>query len=141
MNRKWFGIATLLVAAVVLLNLSSCARSQKLEGITVTPPGTTITLGAVGEKVSTQFTALGSYIHPPETRDITSTAVWTTDSPDIIALDPTHPGLVTTTGFGCGTNLGVTASVYSDPANPSTGSVVVGSSTISVSFGSGSPCP
>src|SRR5689334_18675726 len=112
MNRKWFGIATLLVTAVVLFNLSSCARSRKLEAITVNPQGTTITLGGVGDKLGVQFTAIGSYIHPPENRDITSTAVWTTDSPDIITVDPTHPGLVTTTGFGCGTNLGVAASVY-----------------------------
>lgn len=141
MNRKWFGIAALLVAAIVLLNLSSCARSQHLVGITLSPQGTTITLGGFGEKVSTQFTAYGSYIHPPETKDVTSKAVWTTDSPSIISLSSSQPGLVTTTGLGCGTNLGVTASVYSDPSNPSAGSVVVGSATISVSFGQNIPCP
>lgn len=141
MKRRWLSIAVLLTAAAVLLNLSSCARSQKLEAITVNPQGSTITLGAVGEQVSVQFTALGTYIHPPETRDITSKAVWTTDAPGILSLDSAHPGLVTTTGTGCGTNLGVTASVYSDPANPSAGSVIVGSSTISVSFGTGSSCP
>ena len=141
MNRKWLSISALLFAAVVLLNLSSCAHSQQLVGITVTPQGTSITLGGVGQKVSTQFTALGSYIHPPETKDVTSKAVWTTDSPSIIALDPTQPGLVTTTGFGCGTNLGVTASVYSNPSNPSAGSVVVGTTTVSVTFGNGASCP
>jgi len=141
MVRKWFIIAALLVAAIGLLNLSSCARSQQLVGITVSPTGSTITLGGVGEQVQTQFTAFGSYIHPPENKDVTSTAVWNTDSPTIITLDPKHPGLVTTTGFGCGTNLGVTASIYSDPSNPSAGSVVVGSATISVSFGQGVTCP
>ena len=118
MNRKWFSIAALLVAAVVLLNLSSCARSQELVGITVTPQGSSITIAgsAPDEQVSTQFTAIGSYIHPPETKDITTKAVWTTNTPDIIAVDPGKPGLVTTTGQGCGTNLGVTASVYSNPS-------------------------
>lgn len=140
MKRKWLSVAVLLVTAVVLLNLSSCARSQQLVGITVTPQGSTITLGGVGEHISTQFTALGSYIHPPETKDLTSKAVWTTDSPTIISLDPTQPGLVTTTGEGCGTNLGVSASIYSDPANPSAGSVMVGEATMSVSF-TGATCP
>jgi len=140
MNRKWFSIAVLAVAAVALLNLSSCARSQKLVGITVTPSGSTITQN-FGQVVSTQFTALGSYIHPPETKDVTSKAVWTTNSPSIIAVDPNTPGLINTTGQGCGTNLGVTASIYSDPSNPSAGSVIVGTATISVSFGnSGSGC-
>ena len=141
MKRKWFAIAALFVAAIALLNLSSCARSQKLDAITVSPQGTTITLGGFGEQVGVQFTALGSYIHPPENRDITASAVWSTDSPDIIAVDPAHPGLVTTTGQGCGTNLGVTASVYSDPGNPSAGSVVIGRSSISVTFGTGNGCP
>ncbi len=68
MNRKWFSVAALLIAAVALLNLSSCARSQKLVGITVTPSGSTITLSGFGQVVGTQFTALGSYIHPPETK-------------------------------------------------------------------------
>ena len=140
MNRKWFSIAALLFVAIVLLNLSSCARSQQLVGITVTPQGSTITLGAVGEQISTQFTALGSYIHPPETKDVTSKVVWTTDSPTIIALDPNQPGLVTTTGEGCGTNLGVTATIYSNPSNPSAGSAVVGTSTMNVSF-AGISCP
>jgi|GEM_PF-1953325 len=140
MIRKWFSLAALFAAAIALLNLSSCARNQHLVGITVTPTGSTITQ-SFGEVVGTQFTALGSYIHPPETKDITNSAVWTTDSPSIITVDPNHPGLVNTTGQGCGTNLGVTASVYSDPGDPSAGSVVVGSATISVSFGQGSSCP
>ena len=140
MNRKWFSIAALLIAASVLLSLVSCARSQKLVSIAVSPQGTTITLTAFGQVVGTQFTALGTYIHPPETRDITSKAVWSTDTPSIITLNPSQPGLVNTTGTGCGTNLGVTASVYSNPANPSAGSVVVGSTTVNVSF-SGGTCP
>lgn len=140
MIRKWFSLAALFAAAVALFSLSSCAHNQHLVGIAVTPTGSTITQ-SFGEVVGTQFTALGTFIHPPETKDITNTAVWTTDSPSIITVDPNHPGLVNTTGQGCGTNLGVTASVYSDPGDPPAGSVVVGSATISVSFGQGSSCP
>jgi hypothetical protein len=140
MKRMWLSLAGLAVCASALLNLSSCAHSQQLVGITVTPPNSTITLTAPGQVVGTQFTAIGTYIHPPENKDVTSTAVWATDTPTIVALDPNQPGLVNTTGDGCGTNLGVTATLYSKPGDPSSGSVVVGSATINVAFASGT-CP
>ena len=136
MYRKWFAIAALVVAATSLLSLSSCARSQQLIGLTVAPTGSTITIGP-GEVVGTQFTAYGTYIHPPETRDLTKTAVWATNTPTIIAMDPNTPGLVNTTGLGCGTNLGVTATVKTN----SSGNIVVGTATMNVSFGQGINCP
>lgn len=136
MYRKWFAIAALMLAAIVLLSLSSCARSQQLVSIAVTPQGTTITQ-SFGQQVYTQFTAYGTYIHPPETRDVTKTAVWATNSPSIIALDAAVPGQFYTTGEGCGTNLGITATVQTDPS----GNVVVGTATMSVSFGTASACP
>lgn len=140
MNGKWSSIVVLMAAAALLLCQPSCARSQKLIAITVSPQGTTITQSP-GQQVTTQFTAYGSYIHPPETKDLTQKAVWSTDTPSIIEVVPGTPGLIQTTGNGCGTNLGVTASVYTDNNNPS-GNVVVGSATMNVSFGtSGSSCP
>jgi len=140
MNGKWSSIVVLMAAAALLLCQPSCARSQKLVGIVVSPQGSTITQSP-GIQVQTQFTALGTYIHPPETKDVTQKAVWKTDTPSIIQVVPGTPGLIETTGKGCGTNLGVTASIYSNPSNPSAGSVVVGSATISVSFGQGISCP
>jgi len=139
MNGKWFSTAGLVAAAVLLLSLPNCARSQQLIAVTVMPQNVTITLSEVGQQVGTQFTAYGSYIHPPVTKDLTNTAVWATDSPSIITGSSTTPGLFTTTGEGCGTNLGITASVYTDDNNPS-GNVVVGSTTMNVSFG-GTTCP
>ncbi|MGO9087270.1 MAG: hypothetical protein ACLP6G_10550 [Terriglobales bacterium] len=137
MNGKWSSIVVLVAAAALLVYQPSCARSQQLVSVAVNPQGTTITLTEVGQQVGTQFTALGTYIHPPETKDLTNKAVWATDSPSIIAVVPATPGLINTTGNGCGSNLGVTASVYTDNNNPS-GNVVVGSATMNVSFGSGS---
>ncbi|SRR5258708_3199636 len=141
MNRKWFSFAALIAAATFLFNVSSCAFNQHLVSITVSPSGSTITLTGIGQDLPTQFTALGNYIHPPETRDITTTAVWSTDTPSVIYMDTKIPGLVHATGTACGSNLGVTAKVYSDPSNPPGGSVVVGSATVSVNFGGGIPCP
>lgn len=141
MSRKWFSVIALIAAATFLLSLSSCAYNRHLVSIAVSPQGTSVILSQIGQTVGTQFTALGTYIHPPETRDITTTAVWSTNTPDVIVLDPTQPGLVNTTGTGCGTNLGVSAKVYSEPNNPSAGSVVVGTATMNVSFVPSITCP
>jgi hypothetical protein len=140
MIRKCLCLAALIATAAMLLSSASCARSQKLVGITVTPQGSSITLSEIGQLVGTQFTALGTYIHPPETRDLTKTAIWSTDAPQIITLSPTTPGLFITTGTGCGTNIGVTATVYTDNGNPS-GNVVIGTATMSVSIGTSGSCP
>ncbi len=89
MIRKWFGVIALMATAITLLTLSSCARSQKLVGITVTP--TTATFGGVGAQL--QFKAIGTYIHPPENKDVTQQATWTIDSQNLVTFGT--PGLVT----------------------------------------------
>jgi hypothetical protein len=139
MIRKLRAIALPMLLAAPFLSSLSCARSQQLVAVSVSPQGSTITLSQYGQQIQTQFTAYGTYIHPPETKDLTQKATWTTNSPSIISLSSTSPGLVTTTGTGCGTNLGVTASVYTDNNNTS-GNVVVGSAAINVQF-NGSTCP
>jgi hypothetical protein len=96
MIRKWFGVTALVFTAITLLSLASCARSQKLVGITVTP--SSATFGGVGAQL--QFKAIGTYIHPPENKDITSTAKWSIDSQNLVTFDA--PGLVTAIS-DCGT--------------------------------------
>lgn len=142
MARKLFALALLSLAAVLLLSLSSCARSQTLTAISVTPQGSTVVLNAYGQQVGTQFTAYGIYIHPAEQRDITKSATWATDTPSVIQAVSGTPGLFNTTGTGCGTNLGISATVYTDNNNMS-GNVMVGTSTITVSFSKSSnvTCP
>jgi hypothetical protein len=143
MIRKSFSFGAVVAVLILIVASLSCGYNQHLVSITISPQGSTITLSGLGQQVGTQFTAIGTYVHPPENRDLTSTAVWATDTPLIIAPDPNTPGLFNTTGTGCGTNLGITAKVYSDPSNPTAGSVVVGSATINVAFSSGSgiKCP
>ena len=98
MIRKWFGITALMVTAVMLSILSSCARSQQLVGITVSPA--TATFGGIGAQI--QFRAVGSYIHPPENKDVTQQATWAIE----YAADVHHQrsrGMLTATGdCGCG---------------------------------------
>jgi hypothetical protein len=88
MNRKrlgkWISILGLVCAGIGLLNLSSCARSTKLTGITIQPPSGTF--GAVDSTIYFQFKAFGTYIHPPKTVDITNQVSWQSDNPQVIQV-------------------------------------------------------
>ena len=136
---KLRAVRVFLVSAAVLLVLGifGCAHEQQLTSITVTPSDTTIT----GQGLELQFTALGHYIHPPESKDITSTVIWKSQADQIISfITPDKPGLATS-GFGCGTNIGISAVVYSNPNNPSSGSTVIGAATVNVSQLTDPNCP
>src|SRR5205807_291088 len=85
--------------ATVLLALSSCARNQHLVSIQVVPPGATFE----GVGAAIQFKAVGTYIHPPETKDITDQVQWSIDSQNLATVSST--GLVTATSI-CGSWTG-----------------------------------
>jgi hypothetical protein len=103
MIRKYVGVFALLISAAALLSLGSCARDQKLTGLTVQPSNATF--GGVGAQI--QFRAVASYIHPPQTKDVTQLATWTIDSQNLVTIDA--PGLVTAIN-DCGSG-NVTASI------------------------------
>jgi hypothetical protein len=126
MNRKWFSIAALMTVAISLLSVSSCGHDQKLVSIALQPSS-----GFVfeGPNATGQFTAYGTYIHPPETKDITDQVAWTINIANFATIS--QSGLITYTRTdGCGSGE-VTASVYNDPSNPSAGSVVTASAPVS----------
>jgi len=125
MKRKWLGIAVLVAIAAVLVDTPSCARDQKLVSITLSPSGGFVFpgFGATG-----QFTAYGSFIHPPETKDVTGEVVWTIDIQNFGTIN--QQGVITyQRNDGCGSGL-VNATYNNAPGNPS-GSVVVGSAPVS----------
>jgi len=125
MKGKWFSIAVLMVVGATLMSQPSCARSQQLVAITLQPSG-----GFVfeGYNAAGQFTAYGSFIHPPETKDISDKVVWTLDIANFGTI--TQTGLVTYTRTdGCGSGL-VNATYNNPPGNPS-GSVILGSAPVS----------
>ena len=124
-------------ALLLVVGIFGCAHEQQLTSITVTPSNTAIT----GQGLELQFTALGHYIHPPESKDITNTVIWKSQAEQIISfITPDKPGLATS-GFGCGTNIGISAVVYSNPNNPSSGTAVIGTATVSVTQPSDPNCP
>lgn len=129
------GALSLALATVALL---SCGNDQRLVSIVVTPQN--ITIGGVDCSTSpctpvVQYKAVGFYNHGGAPKDITTLVQWTTDTPGIIQFQSSPPGLLAPTGNGCGTNLGVHATVYSNPANPSAGTLVSGSAIVTVSCG------
>lgn len=126
MKRSYIGLAMgALVMVAALLSFPSCGFDRKLVAITINPPGAIIT----GPDIDVHFQALGTYIHPPETKDITDSVVWTSAAPQVISII-SNTG-VATSGTVCGTNITITATAYSNPQNH-TGSVVVGTATVNV---------
>lgn len=97
MNEKCFRIAALMSASF-LGCLSSCARDQRLVSISVKPAA--VTFKAVDNTLTANLTAYGSYLHPPETKDITTQVTWTTDIPQVAHV--TSAGVVSPS-TNCGT--------------------------------------
>lgn len=136
MNGKWLGIVVLVTAAALLFSLSSCGHSQELVSIQVQPP--VETLGAPNVPVidnagaQVQLRALGTYVHPPVTKDITNQVTWTSNTPQMFTVDST--GLLTATGETCGGTL-VSATVTTNSSAgglSSSGALVTGYMTANV---------
>ena len=121
------GLVRWMVGAAVLLAvfaLASCGFKRKLASITVIPSGANIT----GTGVKVQFKAVGNYVHPPDSRDITNSVIWESAAPQIVTID--QNGLAVSQ-FACGTNITITATAHSDP-NDSHSGVVVGTAAVGV---------
>ena len=121
-----FALRLMAIAAVTAICLiaPACGNGdQQLVSITVSPDN--VTMGGFGLQV--QYTAIGNFRNPMESKDITSKVVWASAAPQIVSVDAN--GLATYLG-GCATNLQITATAYSNKANPSAGSATVGSITL-----------
>ena len=107
MIRKFVVVVVLIALATVLVSLSSCGRDQQLESISVQPASETFgasnipVIANAGAQV--QLRALGNYIHPPVTKDITSKVTWNSNTPQMMTVD--SAGLLTVTGLVCGATL------------------------------------
>jgi hypothetical protein len=136
MNRNWFNIAALAAIAMSLLSVSSCGNKQELVSISVQPG--TETFGASNIPVidnagaQVQLRALGTYVHPPVTKDITSQVTWTSNTPAMVTVD--SAGLITVTGDACGgTLISATVQTNADASGLSaSGAIVTGSMTANV---------
>ena len=112
-----------------------CGHSQQLVSITVTPP--VETFGAANIPVSedhglnVQLRALGNYIHPPVTKDITDQVVWTSNTPQMVTVNST--GLIEATGEACGgAVISATVTTNNSGAVSSSGAIVTGTMAANV---------
>jgi hypothetical protein len=132
------GAATLFA---YLLATLSCARDQQLVSLTVVP--SVENFGLIDPSLNVQLRALGTYIHPPVTKDITDQVTWASDTPEVAVVNST--GLLSPGGLACG-NATISATVrtnHSAGNRPSNGAIITGtmaanvacpSSTLTVNF-------
>ena len=142
MNCKGFRFVLVFATVLWAIGLTGCAHEQQLTSITVQP--NTETFGAANIPVSAdaglnvQLRALGTFIHPPVTKDITDQVIWNSNTPDMVTVTPA--GLLVVTGVACGSAL-VSATVTTNKSSgnlDSSGAIVTGNMTANVvCFGSG----
>jgi hypothetical protein len=130
MKSSWIRcIGVCVIATATVLSLS-CGQEQRLVSITVTPAH----VDFFGAGAQFQMQAMGNYIHPPATKDITRTVTWASNDPGGVTM--TQTGLATSINI-CGFGQ-ITATAYSNPANPPAGSAIQGSADFDILL-NGSP--
>jgi hypothetical protein len=136
MSDRLSALLGLCLAAFLLSTMSACGHDQELVSITVIP--TTETFGSAtvplseDRGLSVHLRALGSYIHPPVTKDITNQVTWNSNTPQMVTVDAN--GVITATGDACGGTI-VSATIVTNHSNgaiSSTGALVTGSMTANV---------
>jgi Divergent InlB B-repeat domain len=109
MNAKWFGIFALIAAGTFFLSLSSCGFNRHLVSISIAP--SSATFGAVDPTLAVNFTATGTYEHPPSTKDVTSIVTWSSDTPQVAQVSSAG---VVSPNTNCG-SANISASFYDSP--------------------------
>jgi hypothetical protein len=126
----------LAVSCVLVLQTLSCSNGQQLVSIAIQPAtesfGSSTTPVNLDAGASVQLRALGSYSHPPATKDVTDQVTWASNTPALSTVNAT--GLLVATGQACGNAL-VSATVTrntTDGGLSSAGALVTGYMTASV---------
>jgi hypothetical protein len=130
MFRKMFGLIVLVAAATFFFSLSSCGFNQHLVSINIPEKGGTF--GAADSSAFFDFTAFGTYIHPPQTKDITDLVTWQSDNPNVVVVSSMG---VVSPSLGCG--LGNIFATFKDGNNE----VVSNSVPITVDGPASQGCP
>jgi hypothetical protein len=136
-KRSYIGLALgALVAVGAVLSLPSCGNDKKLVNIQVQPGLATYGTPQAG---LVQFSAIGTYIHPPATVDITKKVTWSTDVPELLTLNVGGvAGAVAPSGAGCG----IAQLIATAPEGTGgSGNVVIGNATLTVKDPTNPQCP
>jgi len=136
MKGKWLSLVVLAFTAATLLNSASCGHSQELVSIQIQPPVQTFGASNIPVPLDTglqvQLRALGTYVHPPVTKDITDQVAWVSNTTQMVTVNST--GLATATGDTCGNTLiSATVNTNSDASGlSSSGAIITGYMTANV---------
>jgi hypothetical protein len=116
----------LLTLACLLFSSLSCGREEELVSIDVLP---VLGITFEGAGAAGQVTAIGHFIHPPSTKDITGKVTWKIDVANFATVTPT--GFVSyTRSDGCGKgNVSATHSIHPDDTSIS-GRIILGSTSL-----------
>jgi hypothetical protein len=136
MSAKAKKIVLAVLACGLLLVLPGCGHDQQLVSIDVEPNTYNFGLTTIPVNddagLTVQLRALGSYIHPPITKDITGQVTWSSNTPHMVTVTPA--GLIEATGQECGNTL-ISATVTTNSSVggiSASGAVVIGTMTANV---------
>ena len=128
MIRKYLKLT--LLSALVLC-LPSCGHDQQLVSISIQPSAETFLSPDPSGFV--QLRALGSYIHPPVTKDITDKVIWASDTPQVATVTSAgklSPASINTCG---GSLISATVNTNNSTGNiSSAGAIVTGYMNVTV---------
>jgi hypothetical protein len=85
MHERWLRCALGAALVFTVMTSLSCMHERKLVSITIHPLA--FTFPTPDPSAQGVFTALGNYIHPPDTRDITDQVTWKTDVPQLLQIN------------------------------------------------------
>jgi hypothetical protein len=129
MDRSWLRYLLSAAALLAAMNFLSCGNQRRLVSIEIRPSSATF-LGPQSGGPPIVFTALGTYQHPPDTRDITALVAWKTDNPGLLNI---AGGSVTPNGQ-CG--IGNLSASVNDSGN-----LIIGYATVTVDDPTNPLCP
>jgi hypothetical protein len=134
MKRSYIALALgALVTVGAVLSLPSCGHSQKLVSLEI-QPGTFTFLDPYPTGTE-QYTAIGTYIHPPATMDVTNQVTWKIDD-GVVSM--TTPGLFTPApGYCGGGNISATVPEGTGGAS----NIMIAYATVTVDNPEVSTCP
>jgi hypothetical protein len=137
MKRSYIGLAlSALVTVGGVLSLPSCGNEKQLVNIQVQPATAIYGTPNSGQ---VDFSAIGTFIHPPSTQDITTQVTWSTDIPELLTLNYQGvAGAVAPSGGGCGI-----ANIIATGREGTGGSrnIVIGYATVTVQDPTKPLCP
>jgi hypothetical protein len=137
MKRSYIGLAlSALVAVGAVLSLPSCGNEKQLVNVQVQPATAIYGTPNAGP---VDFSAIGTFIHPPSTQNITTQVTWSTDIPELLTLnDQGVAGAVAPSGGGCGIAQVIATGKQGTGGS---GNIVIGYATVTVQDPTDPLCP